>query len=357
MNKYAYTIFKKKDETKKRSILSFWTSFIACLLALFFQMLRTTPALNFISPLGAHAEAPKEENYVTLALSVKENSYGLTDLVNNSIPFSESFTDAPSYIVADYDTGEIYAQKNAFVSRPIASITKVMTGVVALDLAHPVETFEATERASREIPTRIGVTPGEQLTLDELLHAIILFSGNDAARVIQEGVDKKYGREVFISSMNRKAELLGMTNSHFDNPMGFDSRENYSSASDIAILTRYALTEYPEISDIARKDYEFIGENHEHKSFRLFNWNGLIGVYPNVYGMKIGNTEAAGKTTVVVSERDRKKIIAVILGAPSIIERDLWAADLLDYGFEKSVGLPRIAVTVDQLKEKYATWQ
>jgi len=107
----------------------------------------------------------------------------------------------------------------------------------------------------------------------------------------------------------------------------------------------------------SKKDYELLPENKNHKQFDLYNWNGLINVYPNTQGLKIGNTNDAGNTTVVLSEREGKKVLVVLLGAPGVVERDLWASQLLDYGFEKSKGLARVNLTDQDLLNKYATWQ
>lgn len=88
----------------------------------------------------------------------------------------------------------------------------------------------------------------------------------------------------------------------------------------------------------------------------LYNWNGLVGVYPHIIGVKIGNTGKAGKTTIVLSERENKKLLVVALGAPGIIERDLWASQLLDAGYHDILGLPAIDITEYDLRQKYATW-
>ena len=96
--------------------------------------------------------------------------------------------------------------------------------------------------------------------------------------------------------------------------------------------------------------------NENHKQFDLYNWNGLLDVYPDVHGVKIGNTAAAQKTTIVYSTRGGKKLVAVVLGAPDITKRDLWAAKLLDIGYQQTLGLPPVNVTEEQLAAKYSTW-
>ncbi len=267
------------------------------------------------------------------------------------------YDEASAYALIDYDTGEIIADKSLSDRLPIASLTKVMTAMVALDLAEPNELFTIRREAAHIIPTKIGVIPGQKMTLKELLQASLMTSANDATEAIRDGVDEKYKEPIFIRAMNEKAAIIGLKNTHFANPQGFDNPDHYSSTEDLALLTHYALTNYPLISEIVKKDYAFIEANQYHKQFDLYNWNGLIGVYPNVMGVKIGNTDEAGVTTIVLSEREGKRILAVVLGAPDILKRDMWTASLLDLGFEKTKQLKPIDVTETDLAAKYATWK
>lgn len=247
-------------------------------------------------------------------------------------------------------------EKNSDKRLPVASLTKIMTAVVALDLATPEERFAVSQKAAATIPTKINVLPGEKISLDQLLHAALLASANDGVEVIREGIDQKYGDKVFVRAMNAKSKVLGLKNTSFANPQGFDNRNNYSSASDLAILSQYALTKYPEIAQIVQKDYEYVEANRDHQAFDLYNWNGLLGVYPGVYGLKIGNTGKAGYTTVVAAERSDHRILVVLLGTPGVLERDLWAAQSLDQGFTK-FGLDPVWVSEADLRAKYSTWQ
>lgn len=264
---------------------------------------------------------------------------------------------ANAYVVVDYDNGQILAQKDFDHKLPVASLTKIMSAVVALDLAHPEELMTVSEDAPKTTPTRLALTPGEKLSIEELLNAALLTSANDCVRVIQQGIDAKYGQPVFVDAMNAKAKAIGLKNTHFTNPQGFDTHNPYSTTEDLSILTHYALENYPKIVEIVRKDHEILGANANHKEFYLNNWQGLIGVYPGAYGVKIGNTEDAGMTTTVVAERAGKKILVTLLGAPGVLERDMWAAQLLDEGFDKSAGLPYAKITEGQLRAKYATWK
>ena len=264
---------------------------------------------------------------------------------------------ANSYTVVDFETGEIITDKDGAKRVPIASLTKVMTAVVAMDLAEPSDLFTVYNSTAEVYPTRLGMVPGERMSLEEMLHASLLTSANDAAQQIKDGIDTKYGEAVFIKAMNEKAAFLGMKDSHFTNPQGYDYGENYSTAEDMARLTHYALTSYPLIAEIVAKDYQFYPANENHKQFDMYNWNGLIGVYPDTKGVKIGNTPEAGYTTIAVSERNNKKMMTVLLGAPDVLHRDLWAAELLDIGYQKTLGLEPMHITEDQLQQKYSTWE
>lgn len=295
---------------------------------------------------------------ITPKLESKKNDYKLQK-ENSLIPSAVAagdYDEASAYVVVDYDTGEILASKNSDTKLAVASLTKIMTAVVALDLASPDEHFVVTKDAADMIPTKIGVVEGQSLSLEELLNASLITSANDATEVIKEGINHKYSEDVFVRSMNEKAQFLGLKSTRFTNPQGLDNDDPFSTAEDLAVLSHYGLSNYPLINDIVKKDYEFLEPDAFHKQFDLYNWNGLIGVYPGVYGIKIGNTGQAGVTTIVASEREGKRVLAVLLGAPSALKRDLWASQLLDVGFG-NYDIQPISVTETQLKEKYATWK
>jgi serine-type D-Ala-D-Ala carboxypeptidase (penicillin-binding protein 5/6) len=343
----------------KSSIKIFIITFLIILLGTFLTDIGVKVKFNFLKPEKAVEKIQEPKNsIVKKLLGNNKNTFQL----KNKTGFIESayadtlYADPNSYIVVDFDTGEIVTEKNSKERYSFASITKVMTVVVALDLANPDEKFEISQAAADQIPTKIGIVAGEKMTLRELTYAALLTSANDATEVIKEGIDKKYGDGVFISAMNQKAKFIGLKNTSFSNPQGFDNNRHYSTSRDLAILMHYSMTHYPLVKETVEKDYEFLAQDLDHKQFDLQNWNGLLGVYPGVKGIKIGNTGAAGHTTSVFAERDGKKLIAILLGAPDIITRDLWTTEILDYSFRKSAGLPEINITEDDLYNKYATW-
>ncbi len=311
---------------------------------------------HLISPVSSHKEDVLHQ--LLPRLTQKPNTYRLSSSYSLiSKASAETGNKAHAYSIIDYDSGEIIDSKNGEKEVPVASLTKIMTAVVALDISSPDEKFVVTQKASRQIPTKIGVVPGQRFTLKELLEAGLMTSANDAIEVIRDGIDAKYNDQVFVEAMNAKAQFLGLKNTHFTNPQGFDSPEHFSSASDLAILTHYALTNYPLLSQIVQQDYMKLAANEDHKQYDLYNWNGLLDVYPNVTGVKIGNTENAGTTTIVKAERNGKTILVVLLGTAGVLERDLVASQLLDNGFALTLGLSPIKVTEQELRAKYATWK
>ncbi len=121
----------------------------------------------------------------------------------------------------------------------------------------------------------------------------------------------------------------------------------------MAILSKYALQNYPIINEIINKEEVDLPANGVHKTYRLRNFNGLVGVYPGAVGFKVGYTGKAVYTTVVAAERAGKKILAVVLGTEDMYERDLKASQLLDLGFKKTIGAAENSVNLDRIYSKY----
>lgn len=290
-------------------------------------------------------------------LNKNSNSFLLSETpqIVGQVHAANSYDNAKAYIAVDYQNGNIISQKNENAPVPIASLTKLMSAVITLDLVKSTDTVTVTSDLASITPTKIGIGQGERMSVKEFLEAMLMTSANDAAQAVRDGINDKYHEDIFVRAMNEKAKFLGLTHTHFSNPQGFDGN-NYSSAHDLAILTHYALSQYPVIAQIVSQDYMFLPPTSAHKQYDLYNWNGLLDVYPGISGVKIGNTDDAGYTMVVTSERNGKKVLAVILGAPGILERDLWTASLLDDAFQ-SYGLPPVNVTATSLQAKYATWR
>lgn len=269
---------------------------------------------------------------------------------------ASDYDKAKAYGVIDFDSGQVLAGKNLSDQLPIASLTKLMSAVITLDLLNPEDLITIPIKATLTEPTNMGLIPGQKWNVGELLTSVLLTSANDSTETLKNAIDQKYGASVFIASMNAKAEKLGLKNTHFENPQGFDGKYHYSSVEDFMLLTHYALKNYPLILETVKKDYQFYPATGNHKQADLYNWNGLLGVYPGAMGVKIGNTDSAGYTTAVLSAREGRRVLAVVLGAPDVLHRDLWASKLLDLGFAK-FGINPANITEDQLKAKYAIWK
>lgn len=270
---------------------------------------------------------------------------------------AQDFDAAAAFGVVDFDSGQVLLEKDSSKKLPIASLTKVMTAIVILDLTSGDDKFTVSENAANIQPTRMGLVPGQVWGRDELLNGLLMTSANDTAEVLKEGIDQKYGNGVFVRAMNEKARFLGLKNTSFANPQGFDSENNLSTVEDLMLLARYAVEKYPTIARIVQKDYQFYPASPDHKQADLYNWNGLLGVYPGLEGVKIGNTDSAGVCTIVLSQRSGKKVLVVVLGTPGVLQRDLWASQLLDAGFTKLAGLPPVNITETQLRQKYSSWK
>ncbi|MBI2337713.1 D-alanyl-D-alanine carboxypeptidase [Candidatus Daviesbacteria bacterium] len=294
---------------------------------------------------------------VKTKLETRQNYFQIKKQLISAVFAGSDYEEARAYTVADLSSGQIITAKNPSKRLPVASLTKIMTAIVALDLTKPDEKFSVSEKAASQIPTKVMLKEGEVFSILDLLKHMLISSANDSAEVIKEGIDLKYEPGTFIKAMNLKAQILGLKNTHFTNAEGYDDSNHFSSTEDLTTLSAYALKEYPEIAQIVSKPFEDLTKNATDLRFYLNNWNGLIGVYPNVSGVKIGNTGKAGHSTIVVSEREGSKILAVLLGAPGVLERDLWTAELLDLGFNKVAGLKPVGVTEDQLQSKYETWK
>lgn len=290
-------------------------------------------------------------------LQIKRNDFHLKKDLIPPVSAGADFDALSAYALVDFDSGQVLAGKNLSKKLPMASLTKIMTAIVALDLAKPEDQFTVSERAALQVPTKVMLRIGEKYTLNNLLQYALISSANDSAQAIKDGIDQKYGEDVFIRAMNEKAQFLGLKNTHFTNAEGLDGQDHFSSAEDLSILSAYALKNYPLIAQTVSKDLEDLTNNGTDMRFYLQNWNGLMDVYPGVSGLKIGNTPDAGYCTIVTSKREGKNLIAVILGAPGVLQRDLWASELLDLGFSKIAGLSPVNVSEEALRQKYASWQ
>lgn len=263
----------------------------------------------------------------------------------------------PRYLVYNRGTGVAYYSKNSEVRLSPASFTKLLSTQVVLDFVSVDHEIQVESKSINKVPTVLGLKTGEKIAVSDLLRGAIATSANDAAQVLADGAAESASifPSEFVYYMNKKATLLGMNHSHFVNPDGLDDQNQYSTLEDIAKLVNNVQKNYPEILAAAKSDNQDIATTSAHGQYYLPNWNGLLGVYPGVDGLKIAYTENAGYSTIVSATREGHSMVAIISGTDSYLERDRAAADLLDAAF-LAEGLPPQKITTVQLNRHYKVW-
>ncbi|MGL4325435.1 MAG: D-alanyl-D-alanine carboxypeptidase family protein [Beijerinckiaceae bacterium] len=236
---------------------------------------------------------------------------------------------APS-IVVDANSGQVISAVEATRPWYPASTTKMMTAYVALKAVRDgrigLETAIPVSRAAAgQRPSKLGVRPGQEITLENALKVMMVKSANDLAVVVAEGVGGSVPQ--FAAMMNAEARALGMRESHFVNPHGFHAAGHTTSARDLAILARALYTQFPEHRSLYGIGAVQVGNRI------MKNTNGLIGRYPGAMGLKTGFVCASGFNLVGLAQRGGRTLIAVTLGAGSGAERSIRTAQALDSGF------------------------
>jgi D-alanyl-D-alanine carboxypeptidase len=233
-----------------------------------------------------------------------------------------------AYLV-DLDARQVLWQRDAETGRAPASLTKLMTAMVAVDDAGSLDRIvEVTKEATQVVPSVMGLTAGEKLTVRELIEGAFLDSGNDAAEALATGI---VPRDRFIRQMNQKAKSIGLTATHFVTASGLDADGHVMSAHDLVHMAAYLDTYYPQLATIAGTKDIAIPATATHKAFHPHNLNRLVGTYPGATGLKTGLTENAGGCMLATATRDGRHLIAVVLNATLHSTDD--AAALLNYGF------------------------
>ncbi|HEX4050045.1 MAG TPA: D-alanyl-D-alanine carboxypeptidase family protein [Steroidobacteraceae bacterium] len=252
---------------------------------------------------------------------------------------------AGAYLLIDFPSGQILASRNPDARMAPASLTKLMSCYVVfhalkagtLKLNEPVT---ISEHAWRAEGSRTFLKVGSQVPAEVLVEGMIVQSGNDATIALAERIG---GTEpAFVQLMNRYAQRLGMTNTHFDDSTGLPSPTHYTTAHDLALLASALIREYPEYYHWFSMR-EFLWNN-----IRQENRNGLLGRDPSVDGMKTGHTDAAGYCLVTSAKRGNMRLIAVVLNSPSVKGREDASAALINYGFTfyETVSVERAGTTV-----------
>ena len=229
----------------------------------------------------------------------------------------------------DAASGRVLAAQNENVRRGMASTTKIMTAVVALEQGNPDDIVTVSNRAANVEGSSMWLKPGEKIKLESLLYGLMLNSGNDAATAIAEHVGGS--AEGFAEMMNKKAVQLGLKDTHFTNPHGLDNEKHYTTAYELGLIACYALKneKFREIAATKEKTVEGL-ENGLTRT--LNNHNKMLKLYDNADGVKTGFTKKCGRCLVSSATRNGMQLVAVTLNAP-----DDWNdhKSLLNYGFAK----------------------
>lgn len=241
---------------------------------------------------------------------------------------------AKAYLLYDYSSKQVLLEQNSLQHIAPASLTKLMTAYVVfkaiqqkkLKLEEMVTPSAFAVKSQRE-DTKMYLSTRKPVSISDLLHGLIIASANDGARVLAETLA---GSEpAFAELMNKEARQLGMLNSHFVNASGLPDPQHYSSAYDLTLLTAAILSEFPDyLALYSQREFEY-------KQIKHYNRNRLLWIDPYVDGMKTGHTENAGYCLVATANRDKHRLISVVLGNASDHSRTSESQRLLNYGYQE----------------------
>lgn len=237
-----------------------------------------------------------------------------------------------AYLLKDFNSGHVIATQNANMRIEPASLTKIMTAYLsfkALKNGHLqlTQTLPVSVIAWKVEGSKMFIEPNKPVTVDELLHGMIIQSGNDASIALAEGIASS--EELFAIMMNKEAQRLGMKNTHYVNATGLPDPQHYTTAEDLSILASALIRDFPE-------DYKrlYSVKEYSYNNITQPNRNRLLWLDPNVDGMKTGHTESAGYCLISSAKRDSTRRISVVLGAPTDAARATESQKLLNYGFQ-----------------------
>lgn len=251
----------------------------------------------------------------------------LSSKINSKI--KEPDVTAKSALVYDLENKIVLYEKNSEKKLPMASLTKIMTAIIALENPKTDNKY-LVKKEYLVGENSMNLTEGELLSIEELMHGLILNSGNDAAETIAGNF--KGGRNEFIKAMNDKTKTLGLNNTNFTNPTGLEGDGNqYTTAYDLLVITNYALSNFPLFKKVAATVSYKIDKTFTHKEFYLENETNLLTSYPGVKGVKTGYTYEAGLCLATYLDYDNQKIIGIILNSEN--RRDEMK-ELLDYSLK-----------------------
>lgn len=250
---------------------------------------------------------------------------------------------ARSAILMDVDTGTIIFEKNKDERLPPASITKIMTMLLVMEALDEgslqmTDKVRTSEYAASMGGSQIFLEAGEEMTVEDMLKGIAMASANDASVAIAEKISGS--EEAFVQKMNERAKQLGMKNTHFVNPNGLPAAEHYTTAHDIAIMSR-ELMKHEEITKFTGMYQDYLRKDTA-KPFWLVNTNKLVRFYEGVDGLKTGYTSEAKFCLSATAKKDNFRVIAVVLGEPNTKTRNAEVTKLFDYAFSQYTNYPII---------------
>lgn len=281
---------------------------VLCAVAWFMAFQITRPVL------GESAEPPAAQVWIPIQPTVE--TVWLTGHEEGP------FVTAEAAVLFENTTGTVLYAKNPHKKRAPASTTKILTAILALERGHLDDIVTVSRKAAGTTGSTARLYTGQKIRLEDLLHGLLLRSGNDAAVAIAEHIGGE--ERIFVDWMNRRAADLGAEQSHFRNPHGLDATGHVSTAYDLALLSRVAL-HYPLFGEIVRK------QSYDYQGTTWQNTNKLLWRFEGIEGIKTGTTSRAGYCLVAAASQNGMQLISVVLGS-----RDRWndSSRLLEYGFE-----------------------
>jgi D-alanyl-D-alanine carboxypeptidase (penicillin-binding protein 5/6) len=256
-----------------------------------------------------------------------------------------SSLESPAAVLVDASDGHVLYRRDARDRRPIASATKLMTALITLEELPLRRSLRTAPYHPGPLESQIHLQPGERMRVIDLLRALLLPSANDAAETLARGVAESVSD--FVARMNARADQLRLSSTHYSNPVGLDEPGNYSSALDLAELTRRLLRNKTFASIV---DLPIARLHSGNRPRTVTNRNDLVAKVPWIDGVKTGHTLRAGYVLVGSGTRREVQLVSVVLGAPSAAARDTDTLALLDYGFSRyrSVRALRAGSEVDR---------
>lgn len=260
----------------------------------------------------------------------------------------EPVINARAAIIYDRETKEIIWGKNETEKRAMASTTKIMTAIVVIEKGNLSDIVTISKKAANTGGSRLKINTGDKIAVNDLLYGLMLRSGNDAAVALAEHIGESI--EGFAELMNKKAEEIGLKNTHFVTPHGLDDEKHYTTAYELAILTDYAL-QNETFSKIVNTKSTTISINNAQRN--IYNTNELLGTLNGVNGVKTGFTNNAGRCLVTSCTRNNNQIITIVLGCDTKKQRTSDSMKLIEYAFENYT---RINLE-EKIKIEFENWK